>query len=451
MAGFRSSSPRMSLGLFVLGAGHHIAAWRLPGAPHGAATDFAHYQRIARIAEDAKFDMIFFADSASIRDWGLSPIDGDERSVRLEPITLLSALSVTTERIGLVATASTTYNEPFNIARRFASLDLLSGGRAGWNLVTSSNAQDGPNFAQGSHPPHAERYARAEEFWQVVKGLWHSWQGDDAFPIDKSAGILFRPEALRPLDHKGPHFSVRGPLGVPPSPQGHPVVVQAGASEAGRETAARSAEVVFAAHQSFDEAFTFYQDVKGRLARYGRAPDSLRILPGVSPVVGRTRAEAQAAFDALQELVSTESGLKLLAPFTGGLDLRAYDPDGPLPDLPPTTNAIGRQKLLVDLARRENLTIRQLWLHIAGARGHWQIVGTAGDIADQLEHHFRGGAADGFNIMPPALPRSLETITGLLLPELRRRGLFREDYDGSTLRDHLGLPRPALPAFPNVA
>jgi len=446
-----SSSARMSLGLFLMGAGHHIAAWRLPDAPQGAATSFDHYREIAKAAEAAKFDMVFFADSASIREFGHASIGSDERAVRLEPLTLLSALSVATDRIGLVATASTTYNEPFNLARRFASLDLLSGGRAGWNLVTTSNAEDGPNYSLDAHPPHAERYARAEEFEQVVRGLWHSWQGGDAFPIDKAAGRLFNPDSLHPLAQRGRHFRVRGPLGVPPSAQGHPVIVQAGASDAGREIAARSAEVIFAAHQNFDDAFQFYQDVKGRMARHGRAPDSLRIMPGVSPYIGRTRAEAQAAFDELQALVTHEVGLKLLQPFAGGLDLRDHDPDGPLPDLPPTTDAIGRQKLLVDLARRENLTIRELYLHIAGARGHWQLVGTASDIADQLEHYFRNGAADGFNIMPPALPRSLGPITELLLPELRRRELFRDDYTGATLREHLGLPRPDLPAFPQSA
>ncbi|AGT08457.1 LLM class flavin-dependent oxidoreductase [Paracoccus aminophilus] len=451
MTQFRSSRSEMSLGLFLLGAGHHIAAWRLPEAPPNAAVSFPHYQAIAAEAEAAKFDAIFFADSASVRDFGISPIDRDERSIRLEPLTLLSALAVSTDRIGLIATASTTYNEPYNLARRFASLDLLSGGRAGWNLVTSANAQDGPNFSLEAHPEHGVRYDRAHEFEEVVRGLWHSWEGEDAFPLDKTGGQIFRPEALHPLNHKGAHFAVRGPLSVPPSAQGHPVIIQAGASEAGRDTAARTAEVVFAAHQSFDEAFAFYQDVKRRLAAYGRAPEDLKILPGVSPFIGRTRAEAQASFDELQDLVTPEVGLKLLQPFAGGLDLRDYDLDGPLPDLPVTTNAIGRQKLLVDLARRENLTIRQLYLHIAGARGHWQLIGTASEIAGELEHYFKNGAADGFNIMPPALQRSLGPITELLLPELRRRGLFRKDYTGTTLREHLGLRRPDLPAFPQFA
>lgn len=448
---FRSQQPQMSLGLFLMGSGHHIAAWRLPDAPTAAVASLDHYRAIARIAEDARFDMIFFADSASIREHGQSPIGNDERGIRLEPLTLLSALSVDTDRIGLVATASTTYNEPYNLARRFASLDLISGGRAGWNLVTSANAEDGPNFSLTEHPPSAERYARAEEFHAVVHGLWHSWQGRDAFPLDKQTGRLFDPASLSPLGHRGDHFDVRGPLPVPPSAQGHPVVVQAGASEAGRDIAARTAEVIFAAHQSFDEAFAFYQDVKGRLAHYGRSADSLRILPGVSPYLGRTRDQARAAFDELQDLVTPQVGLKLLQPFAGGLDLRDYDLDGPLPDLPLTTNAIGRQRLLVDLARRDNLSIRQLYLHVAGARGHWQLVGTANDIADELEHYFRNGAADGFNIMPPALPRSLGPITELLLPELRRRGLFRSEYAGTTLRDHLGLQRPALPAYPQAA
>lgn len=429
---------QLSLGAFLMGAGHHIAAWRDPAAPPNAAIDFQHFVRSARAAEAASFDLVFLADSASIRGLDSPALHLEERAFRLEPITALSALAALTERIGLVGTASTTYNEPFNLARRFASLDLLSGGRAGWNLVTSSNESDPGNFGQDRLVPHAERYSRAAEFSAVVEGLWDSWD-EGALRHDKASGVLFEPDGLHPLNHKGEFFEVRGPINVPPSPQGRPVLVQAGASDDGRETAARTAEAVFSAHQSFEEAREFYADVKGRMARHGRRPDELKILPGVMPVVGRSESEAREKFQGLQDLIDPAVGLALLRPIAAGLDLAAYPLDGPLPELPATNAGKSRQKLLVDLARRENLSIRQLYLHIAGARGHWQIVGTATEIADAIEHFFLNGAADGFNVMPPQLPWGLDDFIELVVPELRRRGLFREAYQGRTLRDHLGL------------
>ncbi|MEZ2410326.1 LLM class flavin-dependent oxidoreductase [Bosea sp. RCC_152_1] len=435
-------SRQLSLGAFLLTDGHHVAAWRSPQTPAGAAFDFGHFARVAQAAERAAFDLVFLADSSSIRFPESPSLHRTSRAAQLEPITLLSALAPLTSRIGLVATASTTYNDPFNLARRFASLDLLSGGRAGWNLVTSVNEAEPFNFGRDAPLPHAERYARATEFAEVVEGLWESWDAD-ALRYDKAEGVFFDPDGLHVLDHKGPHFQVRGPLNVRPSPQGRPVLVQAGASPDGRELAARTAELIFSAHQTLAEAQEFYGDVKGRLARHGRSPDDLKILPGVFPIVGRSEQEARDTFAALQDLIDPVVGLSMLNTVTAGLDLSAYPLDGPLPDLPESNSGRSRQRLLVDLARRENLTIRQLYLRIAGARGHWQIIGTPAQIADELEHHFVSGGADGFNIMPPQLPGGLDDFIELVVPELRRRGLFREAYEGTTLRDHLGLRRVA--------
>ncbi|CAH1687081.1 N-acetyl-S-(2-succino)cysteine monooxygenase [Hyphomicrobiales bacterium] len=437
----RKTGKRLALGAFLHTDGHHIGAWRTPDAPPGAAFDFAHYVRLAQSAERAKFDLVFLADSSSIRFPESPALHHTSRAAHLEPFTLLSALAPLTRRVGLVATASTTYNDPFNLARRFASLDLLSGGRAGWNLVTSVNEAEPFNFGLEAPLAHDERYRRAAEFAAVVEGLWDSWD-EGAFHFDKAEGVYFDPAKLHVLDHRGPYFQVRGPLNVRPSPQGRPVLVQAGASQDGRDLAARSAEVIFSAHQTFAEAREFYADVKGRLALYGREPDDLKILPGVLPVVGRTEAEAREKFEALQALVDPVVGLSMLNTINAGVDLSAYPLDGPLPDLPESNSGKSRQRLLVDLARRENLTIRQLYLRIAGARGHWQIVGTAAQIVDELEYHFVNGAADGFNVMPPQLPAGLDDFIALVVPELQRRGLFRTEYEGKTLRDHLGLRRP---------
>jgi FMN-dependent oxidoreductase (nitrilotriacetate monooxygenase family) len=376
-----------------------------------------------------------------VRNRDIASLSRTARSDQFEPLTLLSALAAVTERIGLIATASTSFNEPYNIARKFASLDQISGGRAGWNLVTSSGDGEAENFNLLKHIDHALRYERAAEFHQVVTGLWDSWE-DDAFLRDKESGQYFDPAKLHVLNHKGKHFSVRGPLNVSRSPQGQPVIVQAGASEAGRDLAARTAEVVFVAHQTFDEARGFYADLKGRAAAYGRAAGEIRIMPGIFPVVAPTRAEAEEKFRRLQELIPTVVGVGLLSQLVG-FDLAPFPVDGPLPELPPTNGAKSRQQLMVDLARRDGLSIRQTYLRIAGARGHLQVVGSVSEIADLMESWFRDGGADGFNIMSPAHPAGLGDFIELLLPELRRRGLFRSEYQGRTLREHLGLRRPA--------
>jgi FMN-dependent oxidoreductase (nitrilotriacetate monooxygenase family) len=433
---------QIKLGAFLLFTGHHVAAWRHPAASVGV--NFENYVELAKLAEAAKFDAVFFADGVGVR---LKDIESASRKAHsgvypFEPITLLSALSAVTKNIGLIATASTSYSDPFNLARQFASLDHLSSGRAGWNLVTSSDPDAAFNFGHENHILHADRYQRAEEFADVVLGLWDSWE-DDAFPRDKESGVYFDKEKLHVLNHKGTHFKVRGPLNTPRTPQGHPVVVQAGASEPGKELAARTAEAIFAAQITLDEAVSYYADIKGRMAKYGRTPDELKVMPGIFPVVAASQAEAEDKFEQLQSLIQPIVGLNMLSGLSGGLDLSAYDLDGPLPDVPETNAGKSRQSLLIDLARRENLTIRQLYLRIAGARGHWQVVGTPTHIADLLEERFEAFGADGFNIMAPIMPGGLRDFINLVVPELRRRGLFRTEYEGATLRENLGLKRPA--------
>ncbi|HEX3640381.1 MAG TPA: LLM class flavin-dependent oxidoreductase, partial [Ktedonobacteraceae bacterium] len=361
---------QLRLGAFLQNTGHHVASWRHPGAEANGGLDIAHYRQLAQTAERAKFDMIFLADGVAV--WNLSEdpetVRYSGKVVHFEPLTLLSALSAVTKHIGLVATASTTYNEPYHIARKFASLDYLSGGRAGWNVVTSSTEAEAKNFNRDRHMEHALRYERAREFLQVVTGLWDSWD-DDAFVRDKESGVYVDPDKLHTLNHKGKHFSVRGPLNVARPPQGYPVIVQAGASADGQEFAAEAAEVIFTAQQTITEAQAFYAGLKGKLTKYGRSPDQLKIMPGVFPVIGKTQEEAKDKYDQLQALIHPKVGLRLLSTFINQVDLSAYPLDGPLPDLPETNGNKSRSKLLADLAGRENLTIRQLYLAIAGARG----------------------------------------------------------------------------------
>ena len=434
-------SRQLKLGAFLMAGGHHVAAWRHPETPADAGLDFAHYRRLAQIAEAARFDALFVADSvAAPRDEIASRM---ARSTYFEPLTLLSALSVVTEHIGLIATATTSYNEPYHVARKFASLDHLSGGRAGWNLVTSDNAAEAQNFGREQHIGHADRYSRAREFHQVVTGLWDSWE-DDAFIRDKTSGAYYDPAKLHVLDHQGEHFRVKGPLNVARSPQGQPVIVQAGSSESGRDLAAQTAEVVFTAQTSLANAQAFYADLKGRLSQYGRNPDALKIMPGVFVVVGATEAQAQEKFQTFQRLVEPEVGVALLGRMLGNFDLSTYPLDGPLPDLPLTDSGQqSRQKLLTELAGQDNLSLAELGRRIAGGRGHYTLVGTAVQIADRLQEWFEQGAADGFNVLVPHLPGGLEDFANAVVPELQRRGLFRTEYEGGTLRENLGLPRPA--------
>jgi N-acetyl-S-(2-succino)cysteine monooxygenase len=436
----------MYLGAFLYPTGYHVAAWRHPDVPANAGVNFRHFASLAHTAERGKFDFLFLADSLAVRGTDLPALSRTaiRYVAQFEPLTLLSALAVVTEKIGLVASASTTYNEPFHLARKLASIDHLSGGRAGWNLVTSQNEDEAHNFGLESHPPHAQRYLRAREFMQVVKGLWNSWE-DDAFPRDKQAGIFFEPSKLHLLNHRGPSFSVRGPLNIPRPPQGFPVLVQSGASDAGKELAAEMAEVVFTAQSKLEDAQSFYADVKRRLPQYGRSAKDVKVMVGVFPYIGRTQQEAQDKMQQLQSLIEPVVGLSLLSTQLSGVDFSVCPLDGPLPDIPETNAGKSRRELLIQMARREQLTIRQLYERVAGSRGHWTIVGTPERIADELESWFRSGAADGFTIMGPSLPDGLESFVDLVIPELQRRGLFRRHYTTNTFRGHLGLPRPAHP------
>jgi len=431
---------KIRLGAFISGPGHHVAAWRHPESQPDGRFNFEHLKKVTQLAERGLFDAVFLADGLASQ---LRP-GAEGRTAYgggFEPVTLFSALSAVTEHIGFIATASTTYEDPYILARKFASLDLLSNGRAAWNVVTTGGAEAAGNFGLDAHPNHALRYERAREFVDVVRGLWDSWE-DDAFLLDKQSGYFYDPTKVHQLNHAGQHLRVRGPLNVPRPIQGHPVIVQAGASEDGRELAAQTAEVIFTAWLSLAEAQSFYRDVKSRMARYGRHPDELKVMPGVFPVVGRTEAEAQEKFQALQDLILPEVGLALLSGLIGGFDLSGYPLDGPVPELPETNNNKSRQALMLRTARERNLTIRDLYLLIAGARGHWQLVGTPTQIADQLQEWFENEAADGFNVMPPVMPTGLEDFVTLVVPELQRRGLFRTEYQGRTLRENLGLARP---------
>jgi N-acetyl-S-(2-succino)cysteine monooxygenase len=367
----------LHLALFIAGSGHHVAAWRDPRADPRAVLDFAHYARLARTAERACFDLLFTADTNAT--FGPDDVEVWSRTtgaLRFEPLTLLSALAAVTERIGLVSTATTTYLEPYHVARLFASLDLLSGGRAGWNLVTSQAAAEALNFNRTSHVPHHERYERASEFADVVLGLWDSF-ADDAILADQEAGLYFDPAKLHFLDHRGKHFSVRGPLTITRSPQGRPVIVEAGQSGEGRELAARVAEIVFTVQQNLDDARAFYAEMKARAKAHGRDPDHMKIMPGVMTVIGRSRAEAEEKYSRLQSLIHEELGVKTLSEILG-FDLAPYPLDGPLPPLPETqSQQQGRAKVVLDLARREQLSIRELYQRIAGQRAHRTICGTA--------------------------------------------------------------------------
>jgi FMN-dependent oxidoreductase (nitrilotriacetate monooxygenase family) len=433
-----SHVPKMKLGAFLMAGGHHIAAWRHPEAYARAGVDLEHFIALTQLAEHAQMDMVFFEDAAAIRERDPRLASQAARSTSFEPLSLLAALAVNTSRIGLVATASTTYNEPYGLARTFASLDQLSSGRVGWNLVTSASELEAENFVSSGLRPHAERYARAEEFANVAVALWDSVDSG-AYVVDGRRGVYGDPAKIHPVDHRGRHFTVRGLLDSQRSPQGRPVMVQAGASDVGKDLAARTADVVFSAAQTLGEAQAFYADLKARLPKFGRGPDDLKIMPGVSPIVGSTAREARAKYDALQDLIPDEVGVALLASYLSIKDLSGYPLDGPLPEIPPTAGIQSRQQLIIDLGRRENLSIRQLARHFAGARGHWQLIGTPAHIADEMEARFRGSGADGFNIMPPLFPGGLEDFVTLVIPELRRRGLFRASYEGATLRENLGL------------
>ncbi|MEU3477690.1 LLM class flavin-dependent oxidoreductase [Streptomyces sp. NPDC033754] len=440
----RPARKPLHLNAFLMSVGHHEAAWRLPESPADGGTGIAHYQNLARIAERGLLDSVFLADSPVQQgDPGRRPVS------KLEPTVLLTALAAVTSRIGLIATASTSYNEPFNLARRFNSLDHVSNGRAGWNIVTTAGADAARNFGLDDTPLHRERYRRAAEFVDVATKLWDSW-ADDAVVADKEGGIHARADRVRGIGHRGEFFRVEGPLNVERSPQGYPLLVQAGSSEDGKDFAARYAEAVFTAQQTLEEGIAFYKDVKQRALALGRDPDGIKILPGIVPVIGDTEAEARELDAELDRLIVPEYAKRQLA-----LRLKIapdeLDLDAELPEDIPTEGDIegakSRYTLIVELARRERLTVRRLIGRLGGGRGHRTFAGTPEQIADTIEHWYVSGAADGFNIMPAVLPSGLEAFVDRVVPLLQERGLFRTEYTGTTLRDHYGLPRPANRLF----
>jgi FMN-dependent oxidoreductase (nitrilotriacetate monooxygenase family) len=429
----------LRIGMSIRGLGYHPAAWRHLEVPADGTFRIEHYVRSAQSAERGKCDLIFFADGIGIRERD-APKGSLARSgfeiVEMEPMTLLPALAMVTKHIGLVTTASTTYNEPYHVARKFATLDLISKGRAGWNMVTSWSGAEAKNFGREEHVDYETRYERALEFVDVVTGLWDSWE-DDCFVFDKAGGRFYDENKAHVLDHKGKHFSVRGPLNVAGMPQGHPILVQAGASEQGREIAAATADVVYAVPDTLEGAKKYYADVKHRMAKYGRDHDDLKILPALRPVVGRTQAEAQAKFNQLQDLLDPMVGLARL--YTTFGDLSGYDLDGPVPlDAlgPHEVRSISQQ--IVERVRREKLTIRQLYQEISAAVGVG-VTGTPVQIADVMEQWLAEDACDGFNITPTHLPGGCDDFVDLVVPELQRRGIFRKEYEGKTLRENLGL------------
>jgi len=439
---------QLRLGAFMRPASIHTGAWRYPGAFPDANFNLAHLKRFAQTLERARFDAFFMADHLAVLNMPLDALKRSHTVTSFEPFTLLSALAMVTEHIGLVATGSTTFDAPYHVARRFASLDHLSGGRAGWNIVTTSNPDAALNFGLTEHVEHGERYRRAREFYDVVTGLWDSW-ADDAFIRDAEHGIYFDPQKLHVLDHKGKHYSVRGPLNIARPVQGWPVIVQAGASDAGRELAAETAEAVFTAQSNIEAGRAFYADVKGRMEKIGRARDDMKIMPACFVVVGDSVEEARDKRARLDGLVDYANAIASLS-IALGHDASGFDPDAPLPDDIPESNASksGRERAIA-LARKEDLTVRQLAQRLGGYSG-LAMVGTAQTIADEMEKWLTSEACDGFTVMFPYLPGGLDDFVARVVPELQRRGIFRREYEGRTLRENLGLRRPPNRYFANA-
>jgi alkanesulfonate monooxygenase len=441
-------SQQLRLGAFMRPVSIHAGAWRYPGAFADANFNFAHLRRFAETLERGRFDAFFMADHLAVLNMPLEALQRSHTVTSFEPFTLLSALAAVTKHIGLIATGSTTFDAPYHIARRFASLDHLSGGRAGWNIVTTSNPDAALNFGLTQHMEHGERYARAREFYDVVTGLWDSF-ADDAFVRDVDKGIYFAPNKMHLLNHQGKYFSVRGPLNIARPIQGWPVIVQAGASEPGRQLAAETAEVVFAAGSNLADGQRFYADIKGRMLKIGRNPEHLKILPGVLVVVGDTVAEAQAKRARLDALVNYANAIGALSVALGH-DASQFDPEGPLPEIPESNASKSGRERVMALARRENLNVRELALRVGGYAG-LAFIGTPESIADRMQEWLFAAGCDGFNVMFPYLPEGLADFVDRVVPELQRRGIFRLDYEGTTLRENLGLPRPANRNFPQPA
>jgi len=435
------SEPRqLRLTAFMRPVSLHTAAWRYPGAYPDANFNFAHIRRFAETLERGKVDAFFMADHLAVLNMPMDALKRSATVTSFEPMTLLPALAMATKHLGLIATGSTTYDEPYHVARRFASLDHISGGRAGWNVVTTSNPDASRNFGREEHLEHAERYARAREFFDVVTGLWDSW-ADDAFIRDVDKGIYLDPAKMHVLDHKGKYLSVRGPLNIARPVQGWPVIVQAGASDAGRQLAAETAEAVFTAQSDVEAGRRFYADVKGRMEKLGRNPDHMKILPGCMIYVGDSLDEARAKRAKLDSFVHYDSAIASLS-IALGHDASRFDPDAPLPEIPESNASKSGRERASALARRENLTVRQLAQRLGGHSG-LAMLGTPKTIADQMEEWLTTRASDGFTLQFPYLPEGLDDVVNRVIPELQRRGLFRREYEGKTLRENLGLPRPA--------
>ena len=433
---------QLHLNLFIHGRGHHEASWRHPASSPLPLTDIRYYQDLAQRAEAALFDSVFFADQLALGgDVSQAP------RTWLEPITVLAALATATSRVGLIATASTTYTEPFNLARQFASIDHISNGRAAWNIVTSWLATAAENYGGAGQVSHADRYARSEEFMEVVKALWDSWAAD-AVVDDRASGVYARPERIRSINHRGDFYKIAGPLNLPRCPQGRPVLVQAGSSDTGRRFAARHADAVFTAHMAKTTAQEFYADMKMLAAVEGRRPEEVLILPGLSAMIAGTETEAQRLAREVNDLTDPEVGRKRLSGRFGGYDFSHLPLDRPLsvadfPDPSAVEAARSRTEVILNLVRRDKPTLRQLLGYLSGARGHFVTAGTPEQVADLIEDWFTEGAADGFNIMPPLLPAQLDAFSAEVIPILQRRGLFRTEYTGTMLREHYGLPLPA--------
>ena len=438
------SKRQIKLGAFIPTTSQHAAGWRHPESRPQDHLNIDYAIELARTAEKGLFDAYFLADGLSV-SWGNAK-EGQrglgDKAVGFEPVTLFAALSAVTQNIGFIATASTTYEDPYILARKYASLDHISKGRAAWNVVTTASADTARNFGLEKHPDPKTRYERADEFIEVTQKLWDSWE-DDAFLYNKESGQFFDVSKFHEPKHQGKYFKVEGALNISRPPQGYPVIVQAGQSENGRELAGKYAEVIFTAQQNLADAQEFYRDVKSRLLKYGRHADDLKIMPGVSIFVAKTEQEAQEKYQLLNSLIHPKVGLSLLSGLSGGINLEKYDLDAPFPKLEDADiNFSSRQQMMIDIARKHNFSIRQLYEYIASARGHWTLVGTPEQVVDQLQNWFENEAADGFNILPPTTPAGLNDFVEFIVPELQRRGLFRTEYEGKTLRENLGLKRP---------
>ena len=436
-----STTKKLHFGAFMRPASIHSSSWRYPGSFSDANFNFKHHVRFAQTLEKGLFDAIFMADHLALMNMPAEALKRSATVTSLEPLTLLPALAAVTEHIGLIATASTTYNEPYHIARKFASLDHISDGRAGWNVVTSANPLEALNFGLDEAVEHDTRYRRGREFYEVVTKLWDSWE-DDAIVRDVESGIFVDLEKLHPANHKGEFYSVEGALNVARPVQGWPLIVQAGASEAGRQFAAEVAEMVFSAASTLSASQEYYADVKRRAKAYGRNPDHLKVFPGCFVYIGDTLQEAKDKKRCLDSMVNPNSGMGSLSVLLG-CDASKFDLDGPLPEIPESNATQTSRQKLVDMAKEENMTVRELAQHVGGSFGSLEMLGTPEMIADQMEEWLVSDACDGFNIMFPYLPDGLDDFVDKLVPVLQKRNLYRTEYEGKTLRENLGLPRPA--------